>query len=57
MRQKNICKTYDLNAIKKKKKRKKAGHSNNFQRNLKQLPRVLKSSYSKTFWNIPKKFL
>ena len=39
---KKRCKTYDVNKI-------KAVHSNKFWWNLKQLPRVLKSNYSKRF--------
>ena len=44
---KKVCKTYDVNI-------REAVH-NNFWWNLKQLPRVLKSNYSKRFLKIPEK--
>ena len=44
---KKMCKTYDVNI-------REAVH-NNFWWNIKQLPRVLKSNYSKRFLKIPEK--
>ena len=52
----NMFKTYDVNVFFKRNWTKEAGHSNNFWWNVKQLPRVLKSSYSEIFWKISEKF-
>ena len=44
--QKNMCKTYDVSILFKETEQGKQRHNNNFRLNLKQLPKVLGSSYS-----------